>query len=470
MISLFSNYCANNKRNFFLYLMLFHVVCSLFLYGIAHTVILNEFHNGNGLWNATKDSIKYHEEARRSVFYLQEGLWSMWWNLYPGHEHVRIISGIYWITGYSEPIAYEVFNSFAWAASVILIYKTSLLLFTKNNKIALIAILFFFQPSILISSTQMLREPIFLLGFSLLIYCTIALLTKNSNKFKIICTLQVAIFLLILIRDYLSGFFIVFLIILSLIAIFQKKLSLLQIILMMSPLLIFENITFNTYLQEASKISLIQQEILIADYKEKEKEKSGAEELADKAEIKAGMTKEEAEIVEIARQRYEKTLLGSIDKKLSGVSRKISSVRYGFRAVNSGAGSSLDTETLFLSFGDIFNYIPRALQISFLSPFPNQWLEERVEVGVLGSILSGIEIFFWYFILLGCAYLLIKKPLIYIPMTSIFIVSFSVILLIAISIPNLGAIYRMRQPYMLPFYIYGAYGLNLIFAKLSQQK
>ena len=106
--SLLADYCSNNKKSVFITLVFFHIVVSIFLFGLAHTEYFSSFHNGEGLWNFTGDSLKYQAESIKSVFFLEEGRWSDWWNLYPDHKQVRLISLIYWITGSNEPILFSI--------------------------------------------------------------------------------------------------------------------------------------------------------------------------------------------------------------------------------------------------------------------------------------------------------------------------------------------------------------------------
>ena len=63
-------------------------------------------------------------------------------------------------------------------------------------------------------------------------------------------------------------------------------------------------------------------------------------------------------------------------------------MRSGFRQ---GALSAVDPILQFEGFVDAIAYLPRALQVSFLSPFPINWIEEGLETGRIGRLLSGLE-------------------------------------------------------------------------------
>ena len=63
--------------------------------------------------------------------------------------------------------------------------------------------MFFFQPSILISSTQLLRDPILILGFCFILY-GFAVFSKQKTTWKWAVMIQIGIILLLLMREYLS--------------------------------------------------------------------------------------------------------------------------------------------------------------------------------------------------------------------------------------------------------------------------
>ena len=136
----------NNLFWTFLLLSLFYVFFASAIYGIANTKILNSLHNSNGFWFFSADSILYHQEAINSLKYLESFNLLSWWNVYSSHAHVRIISLIYWLTGISLPVVFQFINAIMWSSSVLLIFRTSQLLF-KNTIVSFITILFFLQPS-----------------------------------------------------------------------------------------------------------------------------------------------------------------------------------------------------------------------------------------------------------------------------------------------------------------------------------
>ena len=74
-------------------------------------------------------------------------------------------------------------------------------------------------------------------------------------------------------------------------------------------------------------------------------------------------------------------------------------------------------------------------------------------------MLSGLEMLSWYFIILGFLYIVFTKPLVIEPLLPIIMLSVFIIILLGYVVPNIGAIYRMRQGFMIPFYMVGTYGI-----------
>ena len=97
----------------------------------------------------------------------------------------------------------------------------------------------------------------------------------------------------------------------------------------------------------------------------------------------------------------------------------------------------------------MFAYLPRALQIGLLAPFPNFWFETGyTAAGTAMRFESGIEMVFAYFCLLGLPLFIWRNP----GDTALWLVIFvciSLLAIYAITVPNLGALYRFRFPYFM---------------------
>ena len=235
----FANYCMDNKRKVFIFILLFHALTSVLLNYIVNTDYLLSLHDDKiGFWDFSSDSYLYHTEAIILAEGLDNSLWWNWFASYPDHLHVKIISLLYWITGYYSPLLYEVLiNPFVWASSVFLMYKSSQTLFPGSNKIPLITSLFFFQPSVFMHSTQLLRDPIFTLGFCLMTYGLITVF-KHKLKWKSVLIINAGIFMMLAMREYLTPIVLSFIIIYCFTIYVKKPSSYLPILFILFPLIL----------------------------------------------------------------------------------------------------------------------------------------------------------------------------------------------------------------------------------------
>lgn len=137
---------------------------------------------------------------------------------------------------------------------------------------------------------------------------------------------------------------------------------------------------------------------------------------------------------------------------------RLSCTRSEFATRYTEAGSNIDVNVEFLNVWDILTYLPRALQVAFLSPFPNHWFSDGAGGGSqIMRAVAGFEMIYVYFCLLGIV-LAILRPHLRLPtilalcFTSIFV------LIHVLVIANVGTIYRMRYPAMIIWVCFGVLG------------
>lgn len=141
----------------------------------------------------------------------------------------------------------------------------------------------------------------------------------------------------------------------------------------------------------------------------------------------------------------------------------IAIVRDGFRQSYPNAGSNIDTNVAFHKVWDIICYLPRAMEISFLSPFPNQWLANgTIESNTMMRRISMFEmigIYTSYIFLIYTLWYWRKRLEIWI------IIAFcgGMMLCYSVVIPNIGTLYRTRYGFLMTLMALGiAGGLNII--------
>jgi hypothetical protein len=131
--------------------------------------------------------------------------------------------------------------------------------------------------------------------------------------------------------------------------------------------------------------------------------------------------------------------------------RSIMALRRGFLTTYPDAGSLIDPYVVMEAPADMVSYLPRALQIGFLAPFPSMWFGSGISPGAgMMRLLTGIEMAVVYVLLFG------------IPLTIPFIagraaktgfliltMSAIVICLMVMAIPIVGTLHRMRYGYFM---------------------
>jgi hypothetical protein len=119
--------------------------------------------------------------------------------------------------------------------------------------------------------------------------------------------------------------------------------------------------------------------------------------------------------------------------------------RIGFANSNREAGSAIDTEVVFDSWESVIFYIPRALQIGVLAPFPSMWFSDGVSPGS-GAMrfFSGLEMTVSYVLLVGIAPLLWSKREQWRVLLVFLLLPIVLLLAQAFVVCNIGTLYRMR--------------------------
>jgi len=231
---------VSKNTSFYVSLFLFHILVTFVIIAISNNDYLSFLHNSHGFWNFTRDSSVYHREALQQVDYLNNYEWLKWYTSFAAHQNVKIISLTYWITGYSNPLSFAVINTLTWVLSVILIFKSSQLLFPKIRYLPFLIIIFFIQPSILFNSTQLLRDTFFLLGICFFIYGWVILEKDHSRWHWFFCMLLAFVFTISM-RSYLFPILIFSLIGYMSWVIFKKKWMIFPFIVLISLLILYNS-------------------------------------------------------------------------------------------------------------------------------------------------------------------------------------------------------------------------------------
>jgi hypothetical protein len=120
-------------------------------------------------------------------------------------------------------------------------------------------------------------------------------------------------------------------------------------------------------------------------------------------------------------------------------------------------GSRIDAEVRFRSIGDMIRYTPRAMAIGIFAPFPNMWFGVGRQVGAGGRWISGFEMLITY--VLECLALVglwvARRKL---EAWLLFGVAMLGSVALGLVVSNIGALYRLRYPFWIMMVIISAGG------------
>lgn len=133
---------------------------------------------------------------------------------------------------------------------------------------------------------------------------------------------------------------------------------------------------------------------------------------------------------------------GAIQAKAFRYFYKVARLRHDFNKSYDQA-SNLDTHVDFASDAEVLAYVPRAIALGFLSPFPTAWFEEGGKTGVWGRRVAAFEMCFMMLVMLQVLWYVLRGVGAWgllLPMWAIL----AQCVALGLVISNGGALYRMR--------------------------
>ena len=137
----------------------------------------------------------------------------------------------------------------------------------------------------------------------------------------------------------------------------------------------------------------------------------------------------------------------------------LDSRREGF--VSSGGHSLMDAWAQISTPPKLIAYLPRAMAIGFLAPFPWQWFDVRGSTGVM-RVFGGLEMLLLY-LLFPCLLWGIWGILAARRVDGLFLLAFvfATVIPVSLVVANLGTLFRLRLMYLLPLLIVAGFGRPL---------
>lgn len=145
----------------------------------------------------------------------------------------------------------------------------------------------------------------------------------------------------------------------------------------------------------------------------------------------------------------------------SKLARRVGLLRHKFIISYPLAGSNIDTDVELAGVADVVRYLPRATLIGLFSPFPNMWFTPGAQVGLAGRLVAGAEMLIMYLMFALMVYALILQwnrlsfwLLLAIVLTGCTALGYVVV--------NISSLYRMRYVFSILLIILSSKGLLLI--------
>ena len=153
----------------------------------------------------------------------------------------------------------------------------------------------------------------------------------------------------------------------------------------------------------------------------------------------------------------------------SRVPKRIGLLRHKFIIRYPESGSNIDTDVELNSSTDLLRYFPRAMIIGLFSPFPNMWFSRGAQVGFAGRLLAGAEMLGLY-IIEGLAVICVLFQRRRLPVWLILATALAGVTALGYVVVNISTIYRMRYAFTMLLIVLGAKGLIEIKCRLDHRK
>jgi hypothetical protein len=387
-----------------------------------------------GLGNFASDGFVYQTDIIELCGVLKrEGLiaWATW----PTQLHVRLYSLPVVVLGGGSNfsiLTIEPLNLLYYLAILILIFKLGELVFGYRTGLMAAAIVAVW-PSFLLHTTQLLRDPLLITAFLILVLSLTLGLTRDFKwRGCILCGVagSAALVLIRIVRLPMWSMLwaVIFLAVLLLIVrlVRQRRVSAGNVvfaIIMMGAMLIIPR--FQTAFHNQQAVSrprrIVPEEVQKLPLEEQ---------------------------IAVRRHAFELQLDSSGE------------------AVASKGGSDIDPGVRFNTTADIIRHIPRAVVVGFFAPFPNMWFSDGKQVGAGGRLLSGFETLLSYMIeFLALVGLWRERK--NLSAWFLFLVVTLGAVALGLVVANIGALYRLRYPFWVLLIVCGAGGADYILRRKS---
>ena len=462
------------------------VVLSLFTIGRLG-VVPNKIDERGLLWTALPDTRDYDRQVKDSVVVLKNSGVRAW--LFTKHSaHIKLYSLGYLVFGSlvgNNILSAEPLNLGCYLAILILVFKIGKELFDQAAARAAAAAVAVW-PSFLLHNAQILKDPICVVAMLSLVLVVAMWLTRELSWRMGLVTGMIGSTAIALIYATRAGFWgLVTLGIILIGAAFMifrevrersffagNMLSLLAVLLLALGAIFLNRTSLTPQDQvvlppETTNIAAVNQNPAVLIQPTNQVSSAPVAELAQRKDNSApplpgdgnDAQREAAPLVQPVNAPIGLSITSPI--KRSRPVALIQGMRDAFADRYRDSATLIDPNVQFITMMDVARYLPRAMEIGFLAPFPNTWLGKGREVGLSGRILSGAEMLVAY-ILEALALFGVWRARRRLSTWFLFGVTLFGVTTLGLGIINLGALYRLRYGFFVLLIVLAMYGLTQI--------
>jgi hypothetical protein len=449
---------------FFALVFVATLIVSLIIREILLPYVLPQLHAGNGFF-VGGDSVGFHDQAVALSQAVREGGWRNWM-LSPEEARTPLVglaAAIYALLGPS-PLFLIPFNALIHALSALLLFLIMRELFRNDWAALAAAAPFVLMPTAAYWYSQLHKDGIFILGAYAFLAGWVALGTSRElsppRLLGVAALLGCGMFLMWFVRDYTPTIMLGLSGLLAVVCLVQFGVALAKgrmgtgdaAVRMLVMALLFAGLygfvshgPTRNFMHEVGEPTTIKPRP-----NERVLSHSDVELQGPDLPLQSPNFPLQSKDYCAGWQRTA-GVPSAVDLKVSSLVR----VRTGFfQSVYADAGSTIDRHYCIVDIGGFLLYLPRAIQVGFLAPFPYQWLEHGAIGGSTMRRIAGLEMLLVYtgLALAVCAFVTLRER----ALLTILLFAGPVIVLYGIVTPNVGALHRMRYGFLMLFVGLGA--------------
>jgi hypothetical protein len=423
---------------------LLHTAACVLVNLVGRFRLLPQFFDPNGISGVIAfDSFLYRTQAMELVRLLSLDGGIGYWLEAPLPFHLKLYSLSFAVLsplfGFTM-LGVEPLNLLYYLLTITLVFKLGAELFDRRAAL-LAAGIVALSPSFLLHTTQLLRDPLFIVAMLALLLVCVRWLTREYALPSALLHGLVGVLACLLVWLTRSKMWMVFVgfVLLGVVFLVVRQLAQrrwlpwnLAVALLLTALML--------------GIPLIRPDTFIA------------QELTEAATLPpASPCPDELGTEAVRQTERPSTLWGRLQEKGDAAVLELGNYRRKFIMFYPDAGANIDPCVRLSSISDLLRYLPRAISNGLFAPYPNMWLSAGGTVGRLGRVLSGFEMLCIYAIEALCVLCLFRERR-RLPVWLLALVALLGIVMLSLAVANVAVLFRLRYVFWMLLIVLGAGG------------